>query len=661
MRATLSGYYRNLQFDQSNTASKLFDVTKQISSGQKIQYAYEDTSVFVDTVRLDNEVTTLTQAEQNAQKALQFSTNTDTTMNEMTKILDAMKTDLIYAANGVHSPESLNAIALELRGLEENLTQLANTSIDGKYLFSGSAISTKPINANGDYLGNDADIFAHLGSGLEQKYNVSGSDLFLGAENGTHREVTTNISLKDSTTGEYASVDTTLENITGSTADQFFYIRGTNSDGSSFKNKISNVTSSTDINSLLSSIKASFTTSVDVSLDDRGAIVVTDTSNGSSKIDFHIVASELDVTSIETLTPATVSIEFIKSGYTTNALGTSAESAIYDRTFFTKDSTSLQSDVSQIVKSGRLDTNGNDISNSFATDSTKLHEVFSGVTYDALGNYAGGLDAKVINLEGVDINNNPYTASINLLDAGSTFTLNGSTYTIFDANTPPAITNAGNMTYRQLMDVVNIAVSATPPAAAPGSAVQYNAALNAANLKSETSLSHDGKIIFQEVSSATTNTQATLSMYDSNSDDFTQASSIATFNTNNALTISDPKTNFFQQIDDLIKSVELGRINADGNSGDPRNVGVENAIQVIDDLLGHLGNQHAVAGTQSQTLTRTVERTQLLLLTTQTLRSETLDVDIAEASLELKQLELNYQAMLSSVSRISQLSLVNYL
>ena len=50
MRATLSGYYRNLQFDQTKTAKELFDVTKQISSGQKIQYAYEDTSTFIDAV-----------------------------------------------------------------------------------------------------------------------------------------------------------------------------------------------------------------------------------------------------------------------------------------------------------------------------------------------------------------------------------------------------------------------------------------------------------------------------------------------------------------------------------------------------------------------------------------------------------------------------------
>jgi flagellar hook-associated protein 3 FlgL len=133
------------------------------------------------------------------------------------------------------------------------------------------------------------------------------------------------------------------------------------------------------------------------------------------------------------------------------------------------------------------------------------------------------------------------------------------------------------------------------------------------------------------------------------------------FNTNNSITISDIKTDFFGQIDEIIRSVEAERIRADGTKDDPRAFGVQNAIQSLDDLQEHFFNQHSIAGVQSQTLQTTADRTDMLIITTQTLRSETIDVDFAEASLQLKQLELNYQAMLSTVSRISQLSLVNYL
>ena len=657
MRTTLSGYYRNLQFDQSKTAKELFDVNKQISSGQKIEFAYEDTSTFIDTVRLDNEVTTLTQSSQNAQRALQFSTNTDSTMNEMTKILDSMKTDLIYASNGVHSRESLDAIALELRGLEENMKQLANTSVDGQYLFSGTETRTKPIDANGIYQGNDKDLNAHLGSNLEQKYNVSGGDLFLGAENGTKREITTNIALIDATTGEYAQTNTTLENITGSTADQFFYIRGVNSDGTSFNNKVS-IPSTGTVDDILLAVENSYktnidgSTTVDVSLDSKGAIVVTDKISGSSKLDFHMVAGD-DVSDIDNLVPTT-GLEFMKSGLSPTTVATGTQSSIYDRTFFAKEGSIIESNVSQVAKTGATDINGDDISNNFAIDSTRLSDVFTSPMTS-------------LHLEGKHLDGTTYDLDLDF--TGAAVSVNGTynnggtpvTFNVADGN--GSDTAPEDMTYRQLMDVINMAINQEIPA---GNAAGYRTSIDTSNANSTVALTYDGKITFEDKN--TNPTLADISIYDATSDTFaavgstgSTVGSMATFNTNNALTISDPKTDFFKQIDDLITSVELGRVGVDGNSDDPRNVGIENSIQVIDDLLAHLGNQHAVAGTQSQTLTRTYDRTEMLIITTQTLRSETIDVDLAEASLELKQLELNYEAMLSTVSRITQLSLVNYL
>ncbi len=651
MRTTLSGYYRNLQFDQTKTAKELFDVTKQISSGQKIQYAHEDTSVFIDTVRLDNEVTTLEQASHSAQKALQFSTNTDSTMGEMSRVLDSMKVSLIYAANEVHSSTSLNAIALELRGLEENLIQLANTSVDGKYLFSGSEIKTSPIANDGTYKGNDGDINAFIGSGITQKYNVSGADLFLGAENDIRREVTTNIPLLDKTTNLYAISTSTLEEVTGSAADQYFYIRGTNHDGSSFKNKVA-LPSTSSIEELMTAVENSYTpNSVHVSLDKMGGIVVTDRVSGSSKLDFHMVASEADVNDVNTLTPLvlppnvpvppSVSIDFMKSGLTPSSVATGTESAIYDRTFFDKEGAVVTSNVAQVVKMGTLDADGNNIGNEFATDATKLSDVFASM-------------ATPLHIEGVDIAGTPFNIDINF--NASPVTVSGDyNYTVGDGlgnDTLPA-----DMTYRQLMDVVNMAMNGQTPA---DNDAGYRAAVNASNTNSTLELSYDGKLKFTDINNNPSSVE--LSMYDANTNDFTNTTgSIATFNTNNALTISDPKTDFFKQINDLISAVEMERIHIDGNGGSPRNIGVENSIQVLDDLMAHFGSQHAVAGTQSQVLERTVERNAMLIVTTKTLRSETLDVDIAEASLELKQLELNYQAMLSTVSRISQLSLVNYL
>jgi flagellar hook-associated protein 3 FlgL len=134
-----------------------------------------------------------------------------------------------------------------------------------------------------------------------------------------------------------------------------------------------------------------------------------------------------------------------------------------------------------------------------------------------------------------------------------------------------------------------------------------------------------------------------------------------TFNTNNAVTVRDPKTDFFKTFDAMITAVENHKLYPDSSSGDVRNVGIENAIKMMDDLQDHVFRSHSQVGAQSNTLTKSLERTEILKMSSVALRSSVIDTDLAEAYLTLEQLNTNYQAMLSTVGKISKLSLVNYL
>jgi flagellar hook-associated protein 3 FlgL len=133
------------------------------------------------------------------------------------------------------------------------------------------------------------------------------------------------------------------------------------------------------------------------------------------------------------------------------------------------------------------------------------------------------------------------------------------------------------------------------------------------------------------------------------------------FNANNAITLRDPKTDFFKTLDDIVTAVESYNLYPDASSTSMRQIGIENAIGVLDDLQDHVFRAHSKAGSQSNALQTSIERTKMLEISTMSLRSDVLDTDIAEAYLKLSQLELTYNAMLSTVGKISKLSLVNYL
>ena len=628
MRITSGMYYKNIDTSNTQLNKELFDVNRQISSGRTIQYAHEDSEIFSKTLRLDDEVATLTQVRDSSQAAYKFSTQTDSTIGEMESILRSFRTTLLAAANETNAAESYYAFAAELEGMKTNLMSLANTSIDGKYLFSGTNTGVKPIDADGSYNGNDGDMNAFFGNDVQQKYNITGQDLFFGDEGNVQREVTTNIKLTNATTSEaITSNDSILDLMDGNSGVQNFYIRGTQSDGSTFKEVIT-LNDTDTVDDLLTGISNAYGDRVNVSMD-NGYIKITDKVTGSSKLDFHIVGNTgATATDIDTL-GGTIK-EFNKSALTSTATATGAEAAIYDRTMFTQEGATVSSNMPQIVSSD----------NSIAVDETKLTDVFSNLS-------------STLHIEGNRIDGSAYNIDI---DFGSPATVSGDyNYTI--ANGAGADTDGADMTYRQLLDVINMAINNEVPT---DNDAGYRAAVEASNANSSVSLTSDGRIEFVDKNNIIT--QANIAMYDNNSDDFTNTNgAMATFNTNNALTVRDPKTDFFGVIDEAIFAVKEARGHPDGNADNPRNNGISNALSMLDDLLDHTIRMQTQSGAHSNTLTNAQERTDMLLISTQTLRSETIDTDIAEAYLRLEQLSLNQQATLSTVSKISQLSLVNYL
>lgn len=786
VRVTAASFYNNIYGENNKLNRQLFDVNKQISSGLKIQYSHENPGIFADTLRLDDEIATLNQAKTSAQSAYKLSTQTDTAVGEIVKTLESMKVKMISAANDSQSDASLQAIAKELRGIQDHLKALANTSINGQYIFSGTSTSTKPIDANGNYQGNDKDIYAFLGSGIQQKHNISGTQLFLGQENGVQRSITTNVSqasltdlypdiMQDPSISRslaketYVSGSNTIRDLMGDTDSSatndvaktaFFYLQGTRSDGTSFKSKIG-MTMTDTVDNLMNKIALAYDVNqlnpsadnVNVTMNAHGQIEITDNQKGSSKLDFHIVGAidfdpagvdTADVSNIDSLgigttdfqtaaitTPGLFLKEFIKSGnnYATGSVpaggalpaggvvingqdigavavlagdtndafldAINAKSRVtgvvathnaagqivlnsntgedivisgtdngaisglsnnsynlgslqYDKALFKSEGSKLVSNVSQVVK----------LDNSYATESTLLTAVGSGVS----------LNGSVIKLQGNDVNGNAFDLEVNLLNAGSTVTINNAqgvvagVFNLEDA--AGSATAAENVTYRQLMDVLNMATTNKLPVAL--SSLTYTQAINDANSLGSVNLDATGHIIFQDKFNPST--PASIAMYDNTSGAYPAAVNVVSsgsamvFNANNALTIGDPNNDFFTQIESMIQSVEQGKKRPDGrDSLDPRNVGVQNSIHMLDLLTEHVSRTQTEAGSYSQVLDLTVNRADLLIVSTKTLRSDVIDTDIAEATLKMQQLSLNYQALLSNISKVSKLSLVNYL
>ncbi len=804
MRVTESYRFNNYYNNQQRVSGGMNDVLGQINSGLKIKFGNEDPTAFINTLRLDQEINTLKQTTSNMTSAQKFANHTDTTLNDITTSLDKFKTKLIYAASESHSSTSYGAIATELEGIRDHLMALANTNINGEFLFSGSATSVKPISEDGTYNGNDLDIEALTASDVRQAYNVTGQELFLGQDSDYSKKITTNVVLynqrelhpdvmdpvdiADDPKEVYITAEDTIRDLVGDNdldetndGNYNFYVSGTQSSGKTFKDVISVPTDNT-VDSLLKQIGEAYGNTsnnqvVDVQLN-NGRIEITDLQQGSSKLDFHMFGSNTANNDVDALVASGAQIkEFTKSPYQyvptmqsvtamqdqfdpnrhqinsslrtdekvaeeTTPLGDILPSEVDHINFSGTDTTGAAVNVNlavagsnvddlltsieanfgnvnaSITKDGKIQIDdksttgnfaitleaqdaannpvtgfGNDVAsmqrvefehedsylrsnvaqvvsatNEYAKDTTKLSEVASG----------GTMVGTTLDLDYTDISGTERSATITF-NAGnvqvdvdsdkdgavdSTFNVLNAEYN--DANTNGSYdigeeiqTQPDEMTYKQLEDVVAMLTTNQIPAA--GDRTDYNANADAATARMDVFIDQNGKLTLKDTAVADTNVR--FAMSDANSGDFGAPASSMSFMENNALTVDDVHIDMFSMIDEAIESVRRGfkRPDGEGHPDMQRSVGIQNLLDQFEHVFDHTVRKHTEIGATSQSFDYQISRNETLEVHTKTLRSDIIDVDYAEAVMNLNQLQLNYEAMLSSMSKIQKLSLVNYL
>lgn len=311
--------------NQVQTGMKnLYKSYNQLSSGLQIQNSYEGAGMYITNARLEYEYATLSQIEDASKLADELMKNTDSTMSEMEKLLTQFKVKVTEAANATQTPTSREVIAKELETIRQQIVDLANTSVNGQFLFSGSLTNTKPFDYSGNYYGDDKRLNIVTGDGVKNAYNIPGYDLFYKADNDFKKQITTNVRFTDnrydlvqdssktrylegkdkisyligrdyvSTKKEELDKDTDFDTTPMQFPPTALYVQGVKPDGTSFKSAV--LIKPTDtIDGMLTTIGALYgntTTSkvVDVSINKSGQIQITDLKQGNTVLDFHAVA-----------------------------------------------------------------------------------------------------------------------------------------------------------------------------------------------------------------------------------------------------------------------------------------------------------------------------------------------------------------------------------
>ena len=155
----------------------------QTSTKEKLQAGSDDSMLYSRIISVDDKVRTYEGLKSQIQKTQVQNNMADSSMAEIKKILEYMKGELVKANTATTTADGVTAIATSLAGLKENLYQLANTQVEGEYVFSGSNSSIKPFEKDGSgkitYLGDNQLRKVAVEEGSYRERGITGFDMMM--------------------------------------------------------------------------------------------------------------------------------------------------------------------------------------------------------------------------------------------------------------------------------------------------------------------------------------------------------------------------------------------------------------------------------------------------------------------------------------------------
>ncbi len=161
----------NAQRNLSKSTNALQSSYTKLASGNRINSAKDDAAGLQISNRMTSQINGLTQGNRNANDGISLCQTAEGALDEVTNMLQRMRTLAIQSANGTNSSDERDAIQAEAKQLQQEIGRIGkDTSFGGTLKIFGESTADKSlIKVSGDANGN---VGFQVGSNANEKISV---------------------------------------------------------------------------------------------------------------------------------------------------------------------------------------------------------------------------------------------------------------------------------------------------------------------------------------------------------------------------------------------------------------------------------------------------------------------------------------------------------
>ncbi|GAQ19208.1 hook-filament junction protein [Oceanobacillus picturae] len=179
MRITQGMLSNNMLRNLTSSYSKMDTLMNQVNTGKKINRPSDDPVIAMKGMGYRTELTQIEQYKRNTSEVHNWMDNTDSALDKATQTMQKLRELAVQASNDTYDASERENIMNEVKQLKEHMMDIANTSVNGKYIFNGTDTETPPVSEDGEFApSSTSPVLIDVAGGTKLQANVNPEDVF---------------------------------------------------------------------------------------------------------------------------------------------------------------------------------------------------------------------------------------------------------------------------------------------------------------------------------------------------------------------------------------------------------------------------------------------------------------------------------------------------
>lgn len=199
MRITNQMMSKSFLRDLGRNQNYMKKINDQLTSGKEIRRPSDNPFKVARSMQLNRDIGANTQYNENIKDTTNWLDTTDTALEQLGNSFQRFRELMISAGNAAYGSDEKKAIKDEMNEKVNEIAQILNSSFDGKYIFGGTKVNSKPvassrnIETKNNYInlsGNDGEVLSldNLDESVQNQINMIGKKLNVEISQGVTME-----------------------------------------------------------------------------------------------------------------------------------------------------------------------------------------------------------------------------------------------------------------------------------------------------------------------------------------------------------------------------------------------------------------------------------------------------------------------------------------